>query len=285
MKFKKNSSNGKAGEHYFAYWISRHFTWPCRILDIDVGIDAQVEIFDEHNHSTGDFIAVQIKTSQGIHPNVSIDLDNLNYWASIEDIVILISICLGYKEPKIYWKVINDNSIQNNIELAKTNSSYTTTIQFDEQHLLTENHKLIFSQLPYKGNIGTLNKKIAELIDLTNEINEIFPTEDNIVSFSLTELDNFDYLSIEHYIHKLDSACFQMDEINKIVSSAPKISSFAKNLSSAKSSFDLSILNMGIFISCVYEIDSDHAYETGKTWKNSSTHKIVLNLFDEHYLI
>ncbi|EOG4047563.1 hypothetical protein ACLBYQ_004938, partial [Salmonella enterica] len=59
MTYPKTSAEGHAGEYLFAYWISRYFKWPCRLLDIDMGLDAQVEIY-ENELSTGMFIGVQV---------------------------------------------------------------------------------------------------------------------------------------------------------------------------------------------------------------------------------
>lgn len=58
-KYKSTGVTGRAGELYFAYWIVRYFNWPCRLLDIDVGIDAQVEIFEDEI-STGDFLRFKL---------------------------------------------------------------------------------------------------------------------------------------------------------------------------------------------------------------------------------
>ncbi|HFP0607572.1 TPA: DUF4365 domain-containing protein, partial [Escherichia coli] len=87
-----------AGEFYFAYWISSNFIWPCRILDIDMGLDAQVEVYDDQNHSTGMFIGVQVKTTATTleeNPNVSVPMKNIAYWESINDPVVIIRTCLN----------------------------------------------------------------------------------------------------------------------------------------------------------------------------------------------
>lgn len=81
--FVPTGVTGKAGEYYFAYWILRHFQWPCRILDIDVGIDAQVEVFED-GISTGNFFAVQIKSTIGSTPDIQISLTDFEYWQQID---------------------------------------------------------------------------------------------------------------------------------------------------------------------------------------------------------
>lgn len=283
MKFNLTSSNGKAGEYYFAYWISRFFKWPCRLLDVDVGIDAQIEIFDDENHSTGDFLAVQVKTTQDQIPNVAVGLDNLEYWSSIEDVVILVSICLGSTEPKIYWKRINGLLIEDYILQAKQNKSKTTSIQFGSGDLLEPAHKDSFSRLPYEGNIKKLEKLISEAKTLCNKINSIFPNDD-CQNFSLTQLqDNFDYQSIGNYIAKFNSACKIKDEIDETIKGMPKINKFIPSMNEVDSLFDQVVANMTEFISSAYEIDNDYDYAIGRQWRTSETHKIVLRIFEEKY--
>ncbi|EII7030253.1 DUF4365 domain-containing protein, partial [Escherichia coli] len=96
MTYPKTSADGHAGEYLFAYWISRYFRWPCRLLDIDMGLDAQVEIY-ENNLSTGFFIGVQIKTtSRKMKRRLSVQIPykNITYWGSCDFPVVIVLICL-----------------------------------------------------------------------------------------------------------------------------------------------------------------------------------------------
>lgn len=65
MKYQEQAANGSAGEYFFAFKISYLLKWPCRLLDIDIGIDAQVEVMDAKGDSTGKFVAFQIKSKGG----------------------------------------------------------------------------------------------------------------------------------------------------------------------------------------------------------------------------
>jgi len=122
LKSDLNNANGKAGEHYFAYWILRNLNWPCRLLDVDIGIDAQIEIMDEAMHSTGEFLAAQIKTSVTPELKTSIKVKHLKYWKSINDPVILILISFLDSEPKLYWKLINKQDAKSKLIEAKKKS-------------------------------------------------------------------------------------------------------------------------------------------------------------------
>jgi hypothetical protein len=62
MKYSEKTAHGDAGEFFFAYQIASVLKWPCSLFDIDIGIDAQVEILQEGGVSTGKFAAFQIKT-------------------------------------------------------------------------------------------------------------------------------------------------------------------------------------------------------------------------------
>lgn len=119
-RFKDTSITGWSGEYYFAYWVVSNFKWACRLLDIDIGIDAQVEVFDKE-FSTGDFFAVQIKSTVSDSPNISLYLSDFNYWNQIDGVVILVSIVLGdgASNPVIYCKIMNKNEVEKLILAAK----------------------------------------------------------------------------------------------------------------------------------------------------------------------
>lgn len=83
MKYPKSTALGDAGEIYFAYKIASVLRWPCRLFDIDIGIDAQVEIM-EGGQSTGKFVAFQIKTSTSDHKfRRYVTDDQINYWTGL----------------------------------------------------------------------------------------------------------------------------------------------------------------------------------------------------------
>ncbi|EJB8494942.1 DUF4365 domain-containing protein [Acinetobacter baumannii] len=135
--FGSTGITGKAGEYYFAYWIVRHFQWPCRILDIDVGIDAQVEVFED-GISTGNFFAVQIKSTIGNKLNISIKLSDFEYWQQIENNVILVYVVLSKdgNETKIYWKYFSNDEINKIIKNAKNRGYDSKLIKFSHSDKL-----------------------------------------------------------------------------------------------------------------------------------------------------
>lgn len=146
MRYIERVANGNAGEFYFAYWISNKFVWPCRILDIDMGLDAQVEIYDDNCHSTGMFIGVKVKTtSKKIDDSlrVSVPIKNLIYWQSINDPIVIVRVFLNDNGlPVIFWKHLGKDELAEMISISNEKKSDSYCITFDkENNLLKESDK------------------------------------------------------------------------------------------------------------------------------------------------
>jgi Domain of unknown function (DUF4365) len=95
MKYPKTAATGHAGEFFFAYQVAKVLGWPCRIFDIDIGLDAQVEILDAKRESTGKFVAFQIKTTaiEGVKGRY-VGPEQLAYWKGLEHPVFLVLVDL-----------------------------------------------------------------------------------------------------------------------------------------------------------------------------------------------
>lgn len=142
MTYPKTSAEGHAGEYLFAYWISRYFKWPCRLLDIDMGLDAQVEIY-ENELSTGMFIGVQVKTTSRTMSSslgVQIPYKNLKYWGECDFPIVIVLICLNednkHEEPDIYWRHLDKQTIASLSSTADYNNSGSTSVTFDKDQSL-----------------------------------------------------------------------------------------------------------------------------------------------------
>jgi len=109
MKYAENTAIGDAGEYFFAYTVATTLGWPCRLLDIDIGIDAQIEVLDDAKHSTGQFLAVQIKTTTDPAVNARyIELKHVQYWQTVETPVLIALVDL--KGKKVYIKHIDKSA-------------------------------------------------------------------------------------------------------------------------------------------------------------------------------
>lgn len=95
MKYPKTAATGHAGEFFFAYQVAKVLGWPCRIFDIDIGVDAQVEILDANRESTGKFVAFQIKTTaiEGVEGRY-VGPEQLAYWKGLEHPVFVVLVDL-----------------------------------------------------------------------------------------------------------------------------------------------------------------------------------------------
>jgi hypothetical protein len=95
MKYPPGTANGDAGEFFAAYKIAKELGWPCRLFDIDIGIDAQVEILTAAGESTGRFVALQVKATSAEEVNCRyVSLQQLRYWQSLEIPVFVVLVDL-----------------------------------------------------------------------------------------------------------------------------------------------------------------------------------------------
>jgi len=144
MTYPKTSAEGHAGEYLFSYWISRYFKWPCRLLDIDMGLDAQVEIYT-NEISTGLFIGVQVKTTSRKMENklsVQIPYKNIKYWGDCDYPIVIVLVCLNednvMKEPSIYWQHLDKKKVSSLKIRALKNDNGCASICFNCEDYLAD---------------------------------------------------------------------------------------------------------------------------------------------------
>lgn len=128
MFYPIKTSNGHAGEFFFAYKIANLFHWPCRLMDIDIGIDAQVEIMNEDTRvSTGQFVAFQIKASEKEGQTyIYTTKAHLQYWKTLELPVFVVLVDLSKKKIYLHevdlnhkYHVTGEGRIRIDFDLAK----------------------------------------------------------------------------------------------------------------------------------------------------------------------
>jgi len=108
VKYPVKAASGDAGEYFFAYKIASVLTWPCRLIDIDIGIDAQVEVINDDRISTGRFVAFQVKASSADEPNCRyVTKEQLNYWRDLGLPVFVVLVDLP-KEQMYFHRVSFD---------------------------------------------------------------------------------------------------------------------------------------------------------------------------------
>ncbi len=149
-----------------------------------MGIDAQVEMFADDTKSTGAFISVQVKTtSRQMEESLSVrvGLDNLGYWSSQHEPVVIVLVSLNEMnikdEPEIYWRHLDSESLDNYSEKARKNKDSKTNIIFEShKHRLRPMHKQDWSKLWMteldKEVVEMATSSKHELMKVINEVNE-----------------------------------------------------------------------------------------------------------------
>jgi len=99
VHFPTHAALGKAAEYFFAYRVSHTLGWPCRLFDVDIGIDGQVEILDSLGMSTGRFIAFQVKTQTrgAAEGYCDVTARHITYWQSVDTPVFVALVDLKRK--------------------------------------------------------------------------------------------------------------------------------------------------------------------------------------------
>lgn len=150
-------AKGDCGEHYLAYRVIKDFGWPCRILDIDIGIDAQIEIIDSESNVTGQFIGVQVKTSD----KPKITEAHLKYWRECEFPVIIVHV--NTENGEMHYRHVDKNSPPN--KFRNINHYYS----FDKE----SKEELI--SLIFHDEIDAIKKSLSEIkrsiLKVKNDLN------------------------------------------------------------------------------------------------------------------
>lgn len=132
MKYYLSNIIGDAGEHLFASRIIKLFHFPCRLINIDIGIDAEIEIIDDNFKSTGVFLKCQVKTTTSDKFYIYVEEGHLEYWNKINVPVIVFLVHLDTE--KIYWHCIDDIE-----KYTKGKTDYV--INFDKTDILKKRIK------------------------------------------------------------------------------------------------------------------------------------------------
>lgn len=109
MKYPLTLAHGDAGEFFFAYKIASVLKWPCRMIDIDIGLDAQVEVLNEADRtSTGRFVAFQVKTREEVAQSyLYVSQEHLAYWREVSLPVFVVLVDLGTNEMYLHRVDLN----------------------------------------------------------------------------------------------------------------------------------------------------------------------------------
>lgn len=178
MKYTLKAASGDAGEYFFAYQIAHVLKWPCRLLDIDIGIDAQVEVLDIDRTSTGRFIAVQVKARLDDGPSYRyVSEAQLAYWLELDVPVFVVLVNLDKKAMYVH-------RISKKLEYHRT-PERAVRIDFD---LVNEIFSSATAARFSKASADAVMEHILPLLEKVNHGAEV------ILEFLRGEVDNADRL-------------------------------------------------------------------------------------------
>lgn len=199
QEYQKRSKNGDAGEYFSAFKFTKLFGWPYRMLDVDLGVDAEIEILDQNDISTSDIIKLQIKTFDTITKEESkkiyVSHQHIGYWKKF--CLPIIVICVDLQNEKIYWKpvtatesyasggesnVISINLINDELTI-NSKASFLALVTPEEskdiESLLSkarQQHKDLLDQITYAidgDQLSKIEEKFNEFNTTTSRIDDI----------------------------------------------------------------------------------------------------------------
>lgn len=185
MQYADSNVTGDAGEYYFAYFVTHTLGWPCRLLDIDIGIDAQVEILDDQSHSTGQFLAVQIKgTRDGDKLSLDVAKKHVQYWLSI-DVPVLLAL-VNVDSQAVYVKSIR---VDGGDPLPNTRG---------------KNYKFSFNKLDLLSTSRINELRLLAYAPEIRRIEELLESVESKCSEIIEDCDMEDGIKVEDHEHYLD---------------------------------------------------------------------------------
>jgi hypothetical protein len=171
MEYTVKAANGDAGEYFFAYQIAHVLKWPCRLLDVDIGIDAQVELLDEERMSTARFIAIQVKAREEEGPNYRyVSKAQLAYWQEIDVPVFVVLVNLKAKPIKMYlhevskshkYSITPKGSVRIDFDLKKDIFNSATATRFSESLVNVAMHHI----QPWLDKVNRGSDEILEYLE------------------------------------------------------------------------------------------------------------------------
>lgn len=197
----------------------------------------------------------------------------------MDDIVLLVSITINPK-PLIYWKVINDENIEQYILDAKSNDSSTTTIQFDDENLLIKENKNIFELLPYKGSILEINSNIKHITDNCKTINNMMWNEDNE---DYSWHPNFDLDNFKTVMIKFNHASEEFENFEKIVKKYSNIRIILDNVDDTYEIYQETRNNLKSLVWELFDNDPELKYDSQQLYRTTDNHIETIRLVEDIY--
>ncbi len=211
MKYNLSNIIGDAGEHLFASRIIKLFGFPCRLINIDIGLDAEIEIIDDNFKSTGEFLKCQVKTTKSDKFYLYVEEKHIEYWNKINIPVIIFLVHIDTE--KIYWHCVD--SID---KYKKGKSEYVIT--FEKTDILKKSNKERFKDLAY--------------YHIINEIKKIYEESYSIALDDTTQYldtDNYDITTFEEFVYHANKIQYDLKKVKRLVLKNKSLEKVAKEYS------------------------------------------------------
>ena len=196
MKYTLSNIIGDAGEHLVAAKIIKFFGFPCRLMAIDLGIDAEIEIINAENKSTGEFLKCQIKTTNSEEFSLYLQEKHVMYWNSINIPVIVFLVHLN--KEKIYW-----HSIKNIEQYQRLTNGIK--VDFNQNDILKKSSKKIFIDLVNFKSFEEIRRIYDEAYDVAYK---------DKVEF--LDTGNYDFITIELFVQNLVKIEYDFAKVKKM---------------------------------------------------------------------
>jgi Domain of unknown function (DUF4365) len=166
MEYTKRNRHGDIGEHLVAFRVMKLIQWPCRLLNIDLGVGAEVEILSPDGHATGDTVKLQIKSRESLPANgsfsISVTDDHISYWSRFSAPVVFCGVCLATE--RVFWHQI---TALGNYETSGESMAVTFRCEHDQLTAQTADSWRRLATPPEARKLKELMTRYAELADLT----------------------------------------------------------------------------------------------------------------------
>jgi len=199
MQYSSTNIIGDAGEHLVASRVINLFKFPCRLIGIDIGIDAEIEIIDDNYKSTGEFIRCQIKTTTSDTFYLYIDEEHMAYWNKMSMPVVVFLVHL--ENEKIYWHCIDEIG-----KYKKGKSGYV--VNFDEADNLNAGNKDRFKEI--------VNIKLVRQIAKIYEEAFAIVDKDNKEFFDFEE-PKYDVTTFEDFVYHSEQIQYSLSKAEKLI--------------------------------------------------------------------
>lgn len=225
MKYTPSNIIGDAGEHLLAAKVIKLFGFPCRLVNIDIGIDAEIEIIDRNYKSTGQFIRAQVKTTIKETFHLYLSEKHLNYWNTMQVPAVIFLVHLN--SENIYWHCVDKTE-----KYLKSKSGLK--IDFDAENILIAKNRAKFLEISQYQD----QQILASIYQCAYEIS----CED----LELMESGVYDLTSFEEFVYNCNKILYDFNKADKLIRKQP-------GLEKIRNEFGSKIKDIKIYLARVEE--------------------------------